>query len=587
MIININHLIRIEMNIKQLYLAKLGVAAFAVALGCASCTDTWDDHYKSDAGVASNETLWEVMQKDPELAPFNKVLTACGYDKILNAQQVYTVWAPKISDSRADELINLYNAEKSKNVKDDDNSMINQFVRNHIALFNHQLSSDNDTIKMMNGKFMVVNSSKFNNNVDIVQNYGVPARNGFMYKLTDEEAFFPNIWERLQADSIGDSGLDSISKYFASYNEYYFDADASVPGGVVDGEIVYLDSVTYLYNPLFISKGEINVEDSSYLFVAPTNKIWREQLEKYGKYFDYNTRNTTMLPKYREYQYEYVRSAIINDLFFNMNSPYNQHANDSLCSTAYSVKDTYHGYNYFEKPFTGNGLLAGLDEPFEASNGYVYKMKDWRIEPSFSFVRPIEIEAENTMRFSVGTSDDSEAAKKTKTATVVRTGNTSKYDVSNEAYLIVDDNNQIASRRQPSVTFDIPNILSNIPYDIKVVFATGKAQDINSKDTLNRKVTAQIEMYNTTTSTDFAKPSNLTTNMIVDGTKMDTLIVSKPEGFTTKVCGYNDEVIRVRLILKSVATTSEINNNKFARRLLIDKIILVPRPVLETDENEN
>ena len=305
MIININHLIRIEMNIKQLYLAKLGVAAFAVALGCASCTDTWDDHYKSDAGVASNETLWEVMQKDPELAPFNKVLTACGYDKILNAQQVYTVWAPKISDSRADELINLYNAEKSKNVKDDDNSMINQFVRNHIALFNHQLSSDNDTIKMMNGKFMVVNSSKFNNNVDIVQNYGVPARNGFMYKLTDEEAFFPNIWERLQADSIGDNGLDSIAKYFASYNEYYFDADASVPGGVVDGEIVYLDSVTYLYNPLFISMGEINVEDSSYLFVAPTNKIWREQLEKYGKYFDYNTRNTTMLPKYREYQYEY------------------------------------------------------------------------------------------------------------------------------------------------------------------------------------------------------------------------------------------------------------------------------------------
>ena len=234
------------------------------------------------------------------------------------------------------------------------------------------------------------------------------------------------------------------------------------------------------------------------------------------QYFDYNTRNTTMLPKYREYQYEYVRSAIINDLFFNMNSPYNQHANDSLCSTSYSVKDTYHGYNYFEKPFTGNGLLAGLDEPFEASNGYVYKMKDWRIEPSFSFVRPIEIEAENTMRFSVGTSEDSESAKRTKTATVVRTGNTSKYDVSNEAYLIVDDNNQIASRRQPSVTFDIPNILSNIPYDIKVVFATGKAQDINSKDTLNRKVTAQIEMYNTTTSTDFAKPSNLTTNMIVD-----------------------------------------------------------------------
>lgn len=575
------------MKIKQQYLAKLGVTAFAVALGCASCTDTWDDHYKSDAGVASKETLWEVMQKDPDLVPFNKVLTACGYDKILNAQQVYTVWAPKITDSRADELINQYNTEKANNIKDDDNSMINQFVKNHIALFNHQLSSDNDTIKMMNGKFMVVNSSKFNNDVDIVQNYAVPARNGFMYKLTDEEAFFPNIWERLQADSVGDNGLDSIAKYFATYNEYYFDADASVPGGVVDGEIVYLDSVTYLYNPLFISKGQINVEDSSYLFVAPTNKIWREQLEQYGKYFDYSTYNTSMLPTYREYQYEYVRSAIINDLFFNMNSPYNQHMNDSLCSTAYNIKDTYHGYNYFEKPFIGNGLLAGLDEPFEASNGYVYKMKDWRIEPSFSFVRPIEIEAENTLSFTVGSSEDSESDLKTKTATVIRTNNSSKYDVSNDAYLIVDDNNQKATKREPSVTFDIPNILSNIPYDIKVVFATAKALDENSKDTLNRKVTAKVEMYTSTTVSDLARPSVLTEDIVVDGTKMDTLIVSKPTGFTSKVCGYNDEVIRVKLILISAASATEINNNKFARRLLIDKIILVPRPVLETDENEN
>lgn len=569
---------------KQKYLAKLGVAAFAVALGCASCTDTWDDHYKSDAGVASNETLWEVMQKDPDLIPFNKVLTACGYDKILNAQQVYTVWAPEISEARAEELINQYNLEKQRGVKDDDNSMINQFVKNHIALFNHQLSNDNDTIKMMNGKFMIANSLKFNNNVDMVQNYGVPARNGFVYKLTNEEAFFPNIWERLQADSIGDNGLDSIANYFASYNEYYFDAEASVPGGVVDGEIVYLDSVTYLYNTLFMSKGQINVEDSSYWFVAPTNKIWREQLEKYSTYYDYNTRNASMLPTYKEYQYEFVRSAIINDLFFNMNSSYNQHVNDSLCSTAYNVKDTYHGYGYFEKPFVGNGLLAGLDEPFEASNGYVYKMKDWKIEPSFSFVRPIEIEAENTLRFTVGSSEDTENELKTKTATVVRTGNTSNYDVSNEAYLIIDDNNAIQSRREPSVTFDIPDILSNIPYDIKVVFATAKAQDINSKDTLNRKVTAQIEMYNSTTSNDFARPTNLTTNMIVDGTKMDTLVVSKPAGFISKVCGYNDEVIRVKLILKSVATVSEVNNNRFARRLLIDKIILVPRPVLETDE---
>lgn len=585
------------MNIKQLYLAKLGVAALAVALGCASCTDTWDDHYKSDAGVASNETLWEAMQKDSELAPFNKVLTACGYDKILNAQQVYTVWAPRITESRADELINQYNAEKSTNVKDDDNSVINQFVRNHIALFNHQLSGDNDTIKMMNGKFMVVNSSTFNNHVDIVQNYGVPARNGFMYKLTGEEEFFPNIWERLQADSIGDNGLDSIAKYFASYNEYIFDAEASVPGGVVDGEIVYLDSVTYLYNELFYKKGQINAEDSSYLFVAPTNKIWREQLEAFGKYYDYNTRShPDMVPQYKKYQYDKVREAIIADLFFNMNSPYNQHMEDSLCSTKYSSRRTTTGWyninsNYFEKPFTGNGLLAGLDEPFEASNGYVYKMKDWRIEPSLSFVDPIVIEAEDTQRFKVGTykqQKDTANELRYKTATIVRTRVTSGYDVSNEAYLMVDDNNSIPAFRKPSVTFDIPNILSNIPYDIIVVFATARAQDRNSKDTLDRKVSAQIEMYPSTTSQDFrANPLALRSNIVVSGKEMSAVYVSTPDGFISPVCSEGDDVIRVKLTLMSDATTYEINNNKFARSLLIDRIIFSPRRVLETDDDVN
>ena len=86
-------------------------------------------------------------------------------------------------------------------------------------------------------------------------------------------------------DLEGDNGLDSVANFFLSWNRIELDEEASVPGGIVDGETVYLDSVMYNYNPIFNQLGRIDSEDSLYWFVAPTNKIWKENIDLYRSYF--------------------------------------------------------------------------------------------------------------------------------------------------------------------------------------------------------------------------------------------------------------------------------------------------------------
>ena len=80
---------------KLKYYIQTGVVALAAATVGVSCTDTWDDHYSVN-GTVPGATLWENMQLDESIRPFVRVLDSCGYKDILNANQVFTVWAPEL-----------------------------------------------------------------------------------------------------------------------------------------------------------------------------------------------------------------------------------------------------------------------------------------------------------------------------------------------------------------------------------------------------------------------------------------------------------------------------------------------------------
>lgn len=181
----------------------------------------------------------------------------------------------------------------------------------------------------MNGKRLTLTGSMLNGEVNMVGN-GVPSSNGMLYKVDGPATFFPNIWERLRMDLEGDNGLDSVANFFLSWNRIELDEEASVPGGIVDGETVYLDSVMYNYNPIFNQLGRIDSEDSLYWFVAPTNKIWKENIDLYRSYFEYHQ---SLEKDGDSLQNLYSKFMFLYSSFFNVRSqelPFNEANPDSI-----------------------------------------------------------------------------------------------------------------------------------------------------------------------------------------------------------------------------------------------------------------
>ena len=565
---------------------KAGVVAMAASTIGMSCTDTWDDHYSVN-GTVPGATLWENMRLDESIHPFVRVLDSCGYKDMLNGTQTFTVWAPKITDEEAQRWIDTYKSEKSQGVKDDYNTTLNQFVRNHLAIYNHQVSSETDTIvEMMNGKRMSLTAGSVGG--ALTDGISVPSSNGVLYKLEGEVPFTPNIWERIRMRcDASDDGMDSVANFFLSWNRTELDEKASVPGPVVDGKTVYLDSVMYDYNSFFDMYGSIDSEDSSYWFVAPTNKVWREKVEEYRKYFEYHSE---LKEDGDSLQDMYSKRMVLHASFFNMNENvkdgvYGDPA-DSLCSTSYTTHML--GYSKFDRPFGAGGLLEGLT-PEECSNGRLYVAKDWRVPPTItSLMRKIEVEAEYSNNYTTRRLTDPEETDENKLPDPMQVSSvkavSDSFKVSSDGYLLVRDP-RTGRSRQPEISFKIPYTLSNCPYDIKVVFATplaGDPQD-SANAALKRQITAKIRYYGSRTG-EMIKGTNaitLSENLDVDATKMDTVTVA--EGVKFPVCNFAEQDSRVLLTIQSIRGRSAPDG--YSQDLLIDCVIFEPRPEGGNDEN--
>lgn len=565
---------------KLKYYMQTGVVALIAATTGVSCTDTWDDHYSVNGSVPG-ATLWENMLLDESIRPFVRVLDSCGYKDMLNSNQVFTVWAPEITEEEAQEWIETYKREKSQGVVDDDNATLNQFIRNHIALYNRQVSSltEDETVKMLNGKRLSLTSSMLNGEVNMVGN-GVPSSNGMLYKVDGPATFFPNIWERVRMDLEGENGLDSVANFFLSWNRVELDEEASVPGGIVDGETVYLDSVMYNYNIIFNNYGQIDTEDSSYWYVAPTNKIWRENIDKYRSYFEFHN---NLGKDGDSLQNLYSKLMFVYGSFFNVREqelPFNEANPDSIVATTYTSYSP--DFSKFEWPMQAGGLLHGLT-PQDCSNGRLYKATDWRIPPTkLIYMRPIQVEAEYANNYSTVTlSGDSTAIQ----VNAVEATN-ENFRVSTGGYLVVKDSRS-GRTNQPEITFKIPSTLSNCPYDIKVVFASPLAGDSLAKEDaqLKRRFTAKIRYYSSRTG-DMIEGSNartLCTDVDVDATRMDTITVT--EGFEFPVSNYGEEDPRVLLTIQSIKGRTVPSG--YSKDLAIDCVIFEPRPTSGSGSDEN
>ena len=578
------------MKRNHIYKTVLGLAIAALTL--TACTDEWDDHYNSLATGQQGGSLWDAIQKDPNLSNFASVVKACGYDKSLGSSQVFTVFAPTnscLSAEEAQQLIDTYNAEKGK-VNDDDNTTVKEFLQNHMTLYNHSVSSlSNDTIVLMNGKYAFLTPDAIDGNKFLTANQHYD--NGVLYTLGNQVKFFSNLFEYLRKDN----ELDSVRSFF--YNSMFyrkeFIAEESVPGGIVDGKTVYLDSVYIQQNDLFdydFLDARINSEDSTYLMIVPTNKEWKKMVDEYTDYFIYDK----SVPDRDSLAYTNTRMAIMKGTVFsrtfNKDAALQDSALSTNCVMNYNYRrsmwgaDSLHYYEYY-KPFAADGALSGTTA-IECSNGTMLKSDNWKIDKEQTFNQLRIIEAENmsavrevsTVKNSAGDDEPTVAAIIRNVPSIFETAPDSLRN--NPFYNLVSNNRFVEFEPQrttvnPWVSFNVTDVLSNIGYDIYLITAPATAYDWSASNiqrlpTLIRCAISHHDQDGKVVEDEVCD------RVETQSDNVNALLLAENYKFPVSTFGLDEDEPQVTIKIETRVTSSQLRSNKYTRTMRIDCILLKP-----------
>lgn len=540
----------------------IGIMATVALVGC---TDEWDNHYTEDQSTKG--TLWEAIQEKSELSNFARVIEATGYSERLGSSQMFTVFAPvndHFGSEKADELIADYNKEKAQGVREEDNKVINQFVQNHIAMSNRSVSSlTNDSITLMNGKYETLTAQKFGESTILTRNQYVG--NGVLFTIEKAEEYFPNVFEY-----IGQNGLtNSLYEFLNHYSVYEFDPDKSVAGDIVDGKTVYLDSVFHLTNSMLREYGHINREDSNYMALVPTDRVWNQLYDEYVNYFNYND----LTPKRDSMVHTYTSRAIADGTIFNLNTQA-AYLNDSARSTKY--EDLYANeisyaeprYYIYRNPYVGGGAFEGAAETV-CSNGRVMIQDTWKIDKRETFYQQIKVEAEANRYV-----DTIIQAKEPLNVRAVPMSNPFYGKISANYFM---EAQPLTTASSTSVRYSIPDQLSNLGYDIYAVFVPAIAYNENAsaEDRLPCRVRftlGYLEQDGTETTTSLRNPVDNAVNFETTPDVIDTLLVAQDFKFPTCAFGLEDPQVTLRVASNLTSSMS----SRFTRTLRMDCIILKP-----------
>ena len=527
-----------------------------------SCQDEWDEHYGQANPMASQESLWQALKGRAELSNFVRLVENVGYEYYFDGDRMFTLFVPTndcLTEADVDSLTEVYNAQKSNRIKNNDNTVIKQVLQNHMAMYNYAAIASGDSVQMMmlNGKYSYLADGGVNGVKYLSSN--MLYRNGVLFTVGSRLPYFANVSEYFTMDD----ELDSIASFFSRYNVYEFDASRSVPGEIVDGKTVYLDSVMNLKNVMFDELGYINREDSAYWIVVPTDRQWRKLYEEYKTYFNYYNRTA----KRDSVENVMTHKAIVQGTVFNMNVQ--PSVNDSVISTNYNKAN----YRYYKclRPFDEGGVFSGA-RSVECSNGKVFISDNWEIDKRTTFFQEVKIEAENAYY------QDSIAKCKEPVSTyTVPSGNPLYGQVSGNAYVQVEPRNTAVT---PLIRFTIPNLLSNIGYDIYAVFAPAIASDTLTTDTLPLKVKFSLK-YNDqdgrqVNDIKMENPEGGTYVYETTPNVVDTILVARDYKIPT--CSYGLSEPQVRLTVESDRGTA----SKYTRILRLDCIVFKPH---EDDNN--
>ena len=579
-----------------------------------SCSDTWDDHYGGTAQDVNSGSLWQAIKADASLSNFASVIEATGYDKSLGSNQVFTVFAPtndNFSAAEAAKLIEQYKEEK-KTVNDEDNTVIKEFVQNHIALYNHSVaSSSNDSIVMMNKKYAVLKNGSINSSNFIQTNKHY--ENGVLFTVGKPVDYSSNIFEYIRKDA----DLDSVRSFLYNPKFYkkVFSPGNSVEGGLDSlGRTVYLDSVFNQTNELYNYVGRIASEDSTYWMVLPTNEAWRNLVEEYSQYFVYSPNVKNLLKKgdIDSLTYTNTRIGILQGSAFSQTSNYEIISGAKKVTTpedsvrafpyiiAYNYRESYWGapFNYYQffDPLSQGGVFNGTDR-LDCSNGAVYKQSNWPIDKLQTFARWKVFEAESQNLKEIGKTTNSKGELVEQASHTSRSVQNVKFR--NRLWSNGYEEFTPTVTTTYTLTYNITGVLSNMGYDIFVVTAPALANDSNA--TANQSLPTRLSF---TLNYPDMKGKNVSTSLKSDksvmpliiksdntgvfettGNQVDYLLLAEDFKFPTATFGLDESEPSITLTVTNRTLNSHVTRGTHQRTTSIDCILLVPHGTLQLIED--
>lgn len=513
----------------------LSVAAVSSIL--VSCSDKWNEHYSTDTD-GSDLTVYEMMKARPGLEKFVQMVDKAGYADILNTSQTFTVWAP---DNNALASVDL-----------NDEAEVKRLVANHIARFNNS-TAISTPVRMYNGKILSFAGNTFGG--AHIAEADLRARNGILHTLNDMIEYSYNVHEYMA----NHANTSLIAAFLSRFDSELFDEAASTPIDVdTEGNTVY-DSVMVSYNALLehpvYGLGAIAAEDSLFTMIIPDNNAWNkayEQLKPLFKRYDADAEHGDSITDVQ------TSLAIMSDLVFR-ESIADPASRPTLTTTSGSVISNPVSY------FAGTQSIV-------ASNGMIYLSSELNLDPTETFQKPIEAEAEE--------SDGRVTAAGSSVYTrVVSNLHPLANEISGMSYVEVS---AASASRQPGVTYELPDVLAG-EYDVYATFVPACVED---ETVTNEQTKLSFILYYTDERGRNANTRYTSDAFVTSGTEVTTIKVA--EGFKFPVSDYTDRlwyienpgVVRpaatTKLYIYTNVSNAEFNAGTYKRRFYLDKVVLKP-----------
>lgn len=321
----------------------------ATMLAVTSCSDfsDYNDTPVSDVQQAER-TLWDNISQNDQLSDFATLVKKAGFDDELSQPHFYTVWAPINGTYDASSLMSADSA-----------TVLYQFVKSHIAEYNHSVSGlVDERIHALNRKsFAFEGDGQYTYAGQTLRQLNLPNSNGIMHLLDGAARFYPNLYEYL----FSCEGIDSVATFFKRYETSVLDTKNSVLGPTINGKQTYIDSVMITSNSLLNRiKAKLDKEDSTYTMLVPTNEAWLAHYDKISKCYNYI--NTTVAQNIDEAtstssaptasvtvdaaytKDSLTRLHLVSDLVYNNNNYYNNWLIDDTVEPYDTLRSTTSGY---------------------------------------------------------------------------------------------------------------------------------------------------------------------------------------------------------------------------------------------------